>query len=121
MYAVAGGIFEVIVDQSPYAIEDLMKELGSGSDEEGVSEDDSEHGNDEVLKTKGEERILTGLGNTRITKNLLLRDTFLFWTTQARVKGDVRVIVIWSPQMRLNRMIPLEHVTKVSGLGLTKQ
>nr|XP_047910819.1 ribosomal RNA processing protein 1 homolog B isoform X2 [Anser cygnoides] len=52
MYAVAGGIFEVIVDQSPYAIEDLMKELGSGSDEEGVSEDDSEHGNDEVLKTK---------------------------------------------------------------------
>uniref|UniRef100_A0A8B9CAM9 Ribosomal RNA processing 1B n=1 Tax=Anser brachyrhynchus TaxID=132585 RepID=A0A8B9CAM9_9AVES len=54
MYAVAGGIFEVIVDQSPYAIEDLMKELGSGSDEEGVSEDDSEHGNDEVLKTKAD-------------------------------------------------------------------
>ncbi|XP_035171813.1 ribosomal RNA processing protein 1 homolog B [Oxyura jamaicensis] len=53
MHAVASGIFEVIVDQSPYAIEDLMKELGSGSDEEGMSEDD-EHGNDEVLKTKAD-------------------------------------------------------------------
>ncbi|XP_032050831.1 ribosomal RNA processing protein 1 homolog B isoform X2 [Aythya fuligula] len=51
MHAVAGGILEVIVDQSPYAIEDLMKELGSDSDGEGVSDDD-EHGNDEVLKTK---------------------------------------------------------------------
>ncbi|KAM9204137.1 ribosomal RNA processing protein 1 homolog B isoform 2-T2 [Mergus octosetaceus] len=49
MHAVASGIFEVIVDQSPYAIEDLMKELGS--DGEGVSDDD-EQGNDEVLKTK---------------------------------------------------------------------
>lgn len=53
MHAVASGIFEVIVDQSPYAIEDLMKELGSGSDGEGVSDDD-EHGNDEVLKTKAD-------------------------------------------------------------------
>ncbi|NXK44591.1 RRP1B protein, partial [Chauna torquata] len=52
MHAVASGIFEVIVDQSPYAIEDLMKELSSSSDEEGVSEDD-EQGNEEVLKSKG--------------------------------------------------------------------
>uniref|UniRef100_A0A8B9UR76 RRP1B protein n=1 Tax=Anas zonorhyncha TaxID=75864 RepID=A0A8B9UR76_9AVES len=51
MHAVASGILEVIVDQSPYAIEDLMKELGSDSDGEGVSDND-EHGNDEVLKTK---------------------------------------------------------------------
>lgn len=77
MHAVASGIFEVIVDQSPYAIEDLMKELGSGSDGEGMSDDD-ERGNDEMLKTKGEEKILSGLGNTRITKILLLRNTFLF-------------------------------------------
>lgn len=85
MHAVASGILEVIVDQSPYAIEDLMKELGSDSDGEGVSDND-EHGNDEVLKTKGEEKILSGVGNTRITKILLLRNIFLFWTTQAHVE-----------------------------------
>ncbi|XP_062455359.1 ribosomal RNA processing protein 1 homolog B [Rhea pennata] len=51
MHAVASGIFEVIVDQSPYAIEDLMKELRSSSDEEDLSEED-EQGNEEVLKTK---------------------------------------------------------------------
>ncbi|NXI64766.1 RRP1B protein, partial [Anseranas semipalmata] len=53
MHAVASGIFEVIVDQSPYAIEDLMKELSGSSDEEGVSEDD-ERGSEEVLKTKAD-------------------------------------------------------------------
>ncbi|XP_053934963.1 ribosomal RNA processing protein 1 homolog B isoform X2 [Cuculus canorus] len=49
--AIATGIFEVIVDQSPYAIEDLMKELGSNSDEEDVSEEDKQE-SEEVLKTK---------------------------------------------------------------------
>ncbi|NXE53192.1 RRP1B protein, partial [Casuarius casuarius] len=53
MHAVASGIFEVIVDQSPYAIEDLMKELSSSSDEEDLSEDD-EQGNEEVLTTKAD-------------------------------------------------------------------
>ncbi|EOB01680.1 Ribosomal RNA processing protein 1-like protein B, partial [Anas platyrhynchos] len=56
MHAVASGILEVIVDQSPYAIEDLMKELGSDSDGEGMSDND-EHGNDEVLKTKADKRF----------------------------------------------------------------
>lgn len=56
MHAVASGILEVIVDQSPYAIEDLMKELGSDSDGEGVSDND-DHGNDEVLKTKADKRF----------------------------------------------------------------
>lgn len=51
------------MDQSPYAIEDLMKELGSNSDEEDVSEEDKQE-NEEVLKTKGEEEVLNGLGNT---------------------------------------------------------
>ncbi|NXI37826.1 RRP1B protein, partial [Galbula dea] len=51
LHAIATGIFEVIVDQSPYAIEDLMKELGSNSDEEEVSEEDKQE-NKEVLKTK---------------------------------------------------------------------
>ncbi|NWX86098.1 RRP1B protein, partial [Nothoprocta pentlandii] len=51
MHAVANGIFEVIVDQSPYAIEDLMKELSSSSEEEDLSEDD-EGGSEEVLTTK---------------------------------------------------------------------
>ncbi|NXW60654.1 RRP1B protein, partial [Eurystomus gularis] len=51
LHAVATGIFEFIVDQSPYAIEDLMKELGSNSDEEDVSEEDKQE-NEEVLKTK---------------------------------------------------------------------
>ncbi|NXF96715.1 RRP1B protein, partial [Eubucco bourcierii] len=51
LHAIATGIFEVIVDQSPYAIEDLMKELGSDSDEEDVSEEDKQE-NEEVLKTK---------------------------------------------------------------------
>ncbi|NXH20098.1 RRP1B protein, partial [Bucco capensis] len=53
MNAVATGIFEIIVDQSPYAIEDLMKELGSSSDEEDVSEEDKEE-NEEGLKTKAD-------------------------------------------------------------------
>ncbi|XP_031450495.1 ribosomal RNA processing protein 1 homolog B [Phasianus colchicus] len=56
MHAVASGIFEIIVDQSPYAIEDLMKELESSSDEEDVSEDD-EQGKKETLKTKANRRL----------------------------------------------------------------
>ncbi|XP_009996465.1 PREDICTED: ribosomal RNA processing protein 1 homolog B [Chaetura pelagica] len=54
LHAVATGIFEMIVDQSPYAIEDLMKEmkeLGSNSDEEDESEEDKQE-NEEALKTK---------------------------------------------------------------------
>lgn len=53
LHAVATGIFEIIVDQSPYAIEDLMKELRSNSDEEDVSEEDKQE-NEEVLKTKAD-------------------------------------------------------------------
>ncbi|NXX59633.1 RRP1B protein, partial [Scopus umbretta] len=53
LHAIATGIFEIIVDQSPYAIEDLMKELGSNSDEEDVSEEDKQE-NEEVLKTKAD-------------------------------------------------------------------
>ncbi|NWI25715.1 RRP1B protein, partial [Sula dactylatra] len=53
LHAVATGIFEIIVDQSPYAIEDLMKELGSNSDEEDVSEEDKQE-NEEVLETKAD-------------------------------------------------------------------
>ncbi|NXE99509.1 RRP1B protein, partial [Menura novaehollandiae] len=53
LHAVATGIFEMIVDQSPYAIEDLMKELGTNSDEEDASEEDKEE-NEEVLKTKAD-------------------------------------------------------------------
>ncbi|XP_033915889.1 ribosomal RNA processing protein 1 homolog B [Melopsittacus undulatus] len=52
LHAIATGIFEIIVDQSPYAIEDLMKELDNNSDEEDVSEEDKQE-NEEVLKTKG--------------------------------------------------------------------
>ncbi|NXP10982.1 RRP1B protein, partial [Thinocorus orbignyianus] len=48
--AVANGIFELIVDQSPYAIEDLMKELGSNNDEEDASEEDKQE-NKEVLNS----------------------------------------------------------------------
>ncbi|NXK07250.1 RRP1B protein, partial [Herpetotheres cachinnans] len=53
LHAVATGIFEIIVDQSPYAIEDLMKELGSNRDEEDVSEEDKQE-NEEVVKTKAD-------------------------------------------------------------------
>ncbi|XP_061215207.1 ribosomal RNA processing protein 1 homolog B [Neopsephotus bourkii] len=53
LHAVATGIFEIIVDQSPYAIEDLMKELANNSGEEDVSEEDKEE-NEEVLKTKAD-------------------------------------------------------------------
>ncbi|NXG13237.1 RRP1B protein, partial [Grallaria varia] len=51
--AVATGIFELIVDQSPFAIEDLMKELSSNSDEEDVSEEDSQE-KEEVPKSKAD-------------------------------------------------------------------
>ncbi|NXJ11074.1 RRP1B protein, partial [Odontophorus gujanensis] len=56
MHAVASGIFEIIVDQSPYAIEDLMKELENNSDGEDVSEDDKQ-GKKEVLKTKANRHL----------------------------------------------------------------
>ncbi|KAJ7320616.1 hypothetical protein JRQ81_020127 [Phrynocephalus forsythii] len=39
LQAITRGIFETIVDQSPFAIEDLMKELAAGSDYD-ISEDD---------------------------------------------------------------------------------
>ncbi|NWX39684.1 RRP1B protein, partial [Steatornis caripensis] len=58
LHAIATGIFEIIVDQSPYAIEDLMKELGSNSDEEDVSEEDKQE-NEEALKTKVTDRYLS--------------------------------------------------------------
>ncbi|NXK70605.1 RRP1B protein, partial [Sylvietta virens] len=51
LHAVATGVFEMIVDQSPFAIEDLMKELGTNSDEENASEEGKEE-NEEMLKTK---------------------------------------------------------------------
>ncbi|NXA05106.1 RRP1B protein, partial [Sapayoa aenigma] len=53
LHAVATGIFELVVDQSPFAIEDLMKELGSSSDEEDVSEEDKQE-KEEVPKTKAD-------------------------------------------------------------------
>ncbi|XP_065597708.1 ribosomal RNA processing protein 1 homolog B [Cyrtonyx montezumae] len=56
MHAVASGVFEIIVDQSPYAIEDLMKELENSSDGEDVSEDD-EQGKKEVLKTRANRHL----------------------------------------------------------------
>ncbi|NXI54647.1 RRP1B protein, partial [Chloroceryle aenea] len=57
LHAIATGIFELIVDQSPYAIEDLMKELGSNSDEEDVSEDNKQE-NERVVKTKADRCFL---------------------------------------------------------------
>ncbi|XP_069728590.1 ribosomal RNA processing protein 1 homolog B isoform X1 [Phaenicophaeus curvirostris] len=54
--AIVTGIFEVIVDQSPYAIEDLMKELGSNSDEEDVSEEDKQE-SEEMLNTKADRSL----------------------------------------------------------------
>ncbi|XP_030090538.2 ribosomal RNA processing protein 1 homolog B [Serinus canaria] len=56
LHAVATGVFEMIVDQSPFAIEDLMKELGSNSDEENVSEG-SKQENEEMLKTKADRSL----------------------------------------------------------------
>ncbi|NXJ23688.1 RRP1B protein, partial [Dicrurus megarhynchus] len=52
LHAVATGIFEMIMDQSPFAIEDLMKELGTHSDEEDASEEG--RCEEEVLKTKAD-------------------------------------------------------------------
>ncbi|NXP51437.1 RRP1B protein, partial [Heliornis fulica] len=57
LHAVATGIFEIIVDQSPYAIEDLMKELGSNNDEEDVSDEDRQE-DEEVLKAR-EDRCIS--------------------------------------------------------------
>ncbi|NWU96667.1 RRP1B protein, partial [Upupa epops] len=56
LQAVGTGIFEIILDQSPYAIEDLMKELGSSSDEEDVSED-SKQEDGVTPKTKADKRL----------------------------------------------------------------
>lgn len=63
LHAVATGIFELILDQSPFAIEDLMKELGTHSDEEDASEEGRQQ-NEEVLKTKGEEEALNCPGKS---------------------------------------------------------
>ncbi|XP_033003004.1 ribosomal RNA processing protein 1 homolog B [Lacerta agilis] len=43
------GIFETIVDQSPFAIEDLMKELKAGSDDDLSEEDESNEGENEPV------------------------------------------------------------------------
>ncbi|XP_067401276.1 ribosomal RNA processing protein 1 homolog B isoform X2 [Emydura macquarii macquarii] len=51
MQAVARGIFEAIVDQSPFAIEDLMKELKTSCDDDELSEED-EAESKEPLMTK---------------------------------------------------------------------
>ncbi|XP_059696020.1 ribosomal RNA processing protein 1 homolog B isoform X2 [Haemorhous mexicanus] len=56
LHAVATGVFEMIVDQSPFAIEDLMKELGTNSDEENVSEGGKQE-NEEMLKTKADRSL----------------------------------------------------------------
>ncbi|NXX68727.1 RRP1B protein, partial [Spizella passerina] len=56
LHAVATGVFEMIVDQSPFAIEDLMKELGTNSDEENVSEEGKQE-NEEMLKTKADRSL----------------------------------------------------------------
>ncbi|NXR78041.1 RRP1B protein, partial [Pycnonotus jocosus] len=53
LHAVATGVFEMIVDQSPFAIEDLMKELGTNSDEENAAEEGKQE-NEEMLKTKAD-------------------------------------------------------------------
>ncbi|KAF7251245.1 hypothetical protein EYD10_03179 [Varanus komodoensis] len=52
LQAVVHGIFEAIVDQSPFAIEDLMKELTAAGDEE-VSEDDEWSDDEDKLMAKG--------------------------------------------------------------------
>ncbi|NWT73266.1 RRP1B protein, partial [Prunella himalayana] len=57
LHAVATGVFEMIVDQSPFAIEDLMKELGTNSEEENVSEEGKQE-NEEMLKTKADGSLL---------------------------------------------------------------
>lgn len=57
LHSVATGVFEMIVDQSPFAIEDLMKELGTNSDEENAPEEGKQE-NEEMLKTKGKEDTL---------------------------------------------------------------
>ncbi|NWX36304.1 RRP1B protein, partial [Notiomystis cincta] len=56
LHAVATGVFEMIVDQSPFAIEDLMKELGTNSDGENISEEGKQE-NEEVLKTKADKKL----------------------------------------------------------------
>uniref|UniRef100_A0A8C3QNH1 Ribosomal RNA processing 1B n=1 Tax=Cyanoderma ruficeps TaxID=181631 RepID=A0A8C3QNH1_9PASS len=56
LHAVATGVFEMIVDQSPFAIEDLMKELGANSEEEDASEEGKQE-NEDVLKTKADKYL----------------------------------------------------------------
>ncbi|XP_072850288.2 ribosomal RNA processing protein 1 homolog B isoform X1 [Pogona vitticeps] len=55
LQAISRGIFETIVDQSPFAIEDLMKELEAGSDDD-ISEDEC---NDEENKLIAKDRDLS--------------------------------------------------------------
>ncbi|XP_061483520.1 ribosomal RNA processing protein 1 homolog B isoform X2 [Rhineura floridana] len=54
LQAIIHGIFETIVDQSPFAIEDLMKEMKAGSDN-GLSEEDewNDDENKPIVKDKG--------------------------------------------------------------------
>ncbi|XP_014436491.2 ribosomal RNA processing protein 1 homolog B isoform X2 [Pelodiscus sinensis] len=52
MQAVARGIFEAIVDQSPFAIEDLMKELKTSCDDHVELSEEDEDENKEPLMTK---------------------------------------------------------------------
>ncbi|XP_030872584.1 ribosomal RNA processing protein 1 homolog A isoform X2 [Leptonychotes weddellii] len=52
LHNITRGIFEAIVEQAPFAIEDLMNELDAQEEEDGMSEDD-EHEQDVLSKEPG--------------------------------------------------------------------
>lgn len=57
MQAVARGIFETIVDQSPFAIEDLMKEVKTNGGGDDLSEEDELKDDEEGVMAKGKENV----------------------------------------------------------------
>ncbi|NXQ31437.1 RRP1B protein, partial [Alaudala cheleensis] len=69
LHAVATGVFEMILDQSPFAIEDLIKELGTNSDEENVPEEGKQE-NEEMLKSKADNLSRKSAQNSETTEDI---------------------------------------------------
>lgn len=85
LHNITRGIFEAIVEQAPFAIEDLMNELDAREEEDGVSEDD-EREQDVLSKEPGEGRVSAAA----VRAPLLARRALV-------LAASLRSLLVWSP------------------------
>lgn len=83
LQAIICGIFETIVDQSPFAIEDLMKELETGSDIDSSSENEKWSDREDTEMARGENLIFQTLALENSRKSVFF--TELSFSTKTSV------------------------------------